>query len=151
MITKEIFMDIKAMNRNGLSIRRIANITGLHRKTVKRHLEGMSLPEYHKTKRKGSILDPFRPMIDAYLEEDDYQKGKLGDRFKGICLYLPRIMEEVAVGIHPYRVFARVEDRHDSFLYHPPMVAEPVRRHREEFLPLGEPAGDDADAVGEKG
>jgi len=40
---------------------------------VKRHLEGDSLPEYHKGKRKVSILDPYRPMIDAYLEEDDYQ------------------------------------------------------------------------------
>ena len=38
MITGEVFMDIKAMNRDGLSIRRIAKITGLHRKTVKRHL-----------------------------------------------------------------------------------------------------------------
>ncbi len=73
VITREVFMDIKAMNRNGLSIRRIAKITGLHRKTVKRHLEGGSLPVYHKTKRKESILDPYRPMIDAYLEEDDYQ------------------------------------------------------------------------------
>jgi transposase len=73
VITREVFMDIKAMNRNGLSIRKIAKITGLHRKTVKRHLERTSLPEYHKKKRRGSILDPYRPMIDAYLEEDDYQ------------------------------------------------------------------------------
>ena len=29
VITREVFMDIKAMNRNGLSIRRIAKITGL--------------------------------------------------------------------------------------------------------------------------
>lgn len=45
MITREVFMDIKAMNRNGLSIRRIAKITGLHRKTVKRHLESTASPE----------------------------------------------------------------------------------------------------------
>ena len=44
MITREVFMDIKAMSRDGLSIRRIAKITGLHRKTVKRHLESASLP-----------------------------------------------------------------------------------------------------------
>jgi DNA invertase Pin-like site-specific DNA recombinase len=35
VITREVVMDIKAMNRNGLSIRRIAKITGLHRKTVR--------------------------------------------------------------------------------------------------------------------
>lgn len=65
-------MDIKAMNRNGLSIRRIAKITGLHRKTVKRHLESTSLPEYHKTKRRGSI--------HAYLEEDSYQASWIFDK-----------------------------------------------------------------------
>ena len=73
-------MDIKAMSRNGLSIRRIAKITGLHRKTVKRHLESTSLPEYHKKERKVSILDPYRPMIDAYLEEDDYQGSWIFDK-----------------------------------------------------------------------
>ena len=84
VITREVFMDIKAMNRNGLSIRRIAKITGLHRKTVKRHLESTSLPEYRRTKRKGSILDPFRPMIDAYLEEDDYQASWIFDKLAGM-------------------------------------------------------------------
>jgi transposase len=80
VITREVFMDIKAMNRDGLSIRRIAKITGLHRKTVKRHLESGSLPEYHKKKRRGSILDPYRPMINAYLEEDDYQGSWIFDK-----------------------------------------------------------------------
>ena len=80
MITREVFMDIKAMSRNGLSIRKIAKITGLHRKTVKRHLERGSLPEYHKKKRKETILDPYRPMIDAYLEEDDYQASWIFER-----------------------------------------------------------------------
>lgn len=80
VITREVFMDIKAMNRDGLSIRKIAKITGLHRKTVKRHLESASLPEYHKKKRKGSILDPYRPMVDAYLEEDDYQASWIFDK-----------------------------------------------------------------------
>ncbi len=73
-------MDIKAMNRQGLSIRKIARITGLHRKTVKRHLESASLPEYHKKKRKGTILDPYQPMIDAYLEEDNYQASWIFDK-----------------------------------------------------------------------
>ncbi len=80
VITREVFMDIKAMNRDGLSIRRIAKITGLHRKTVKRHLESASLPEYRKKKRKESVLDQYRPMIDAYLEEDDYQATWIFDK-----------------------------------------------------------------------
>ena len=80
MITREVYMDIKAMSREGLSVRRIARITGLHRKTVKRHLESASLPEYRKKKRKESILDEYRPMIDAYLEEDDYQASWIFDK-----------------------------------------------------------------------
>jgi transposase len=80
VITREVYMDIKAMNRDGLSIRRIAKITGLHRKTVKRHLESDVLPEYTKKQRRGSILDPYRPMIDAYLEEDDYQASWIFDK-----------------------------------------------------------------------
>lgn len=80
MITREVFMDIKTMNRNGFSIRKIARTTGLHRKTVKRHLESSSLPEYHKEKGKKSILDPYRQLIDAYLEEDDYQASWIFDK-----------------------------------------------------------------------
>jgi len=80
VITREVYMDIKAMSREGLSVRRIARITGLHRKTVKRHLESASLPEYRKKKRKESILDEYRPMIDAYLEEDDYQASWIFDK-----------------------------------------------------------------------
>ena len=80
VITREVFMDVKAMSRDGLSVRRIAKITGLHRKTVKRHLESASLPEYHKKKRKESVLDQYRPMIDAYLDEDDYQATWIFDK-----------------------------------------------------------------------
>ena len=73
MITREVFMDIKVMHRNGLSIRRIARTTGLHRETVKRHLESDSFPQYHKTTRRKSILDPYRQLIEEYLDQDDYQ------------------------------------------------------------------------------
>mgnify|MGYP000859784259 CR=1 FL=1 len=73
MITREVYMDIKAMHRNGLSMRKIARLTGLHRDTVKHHIESDSFPEYHKGKRRKSILDPFRKIIEDYLEEDNYQ------------------------------------------------------------------------------
>ena len=39
MIFKEVFMDIIAMRRNGYSIRKIAKIEGIHRKTVKKYPE----------------------------------------------------------------------------------------------------------------
>lgn len=66
-------MDIKAMHRNGLSIRRLARATGFHRETVRRHLESNAFPEYHKGEQRKSIPDPFRKVIGDYLEEDDYQ------------------------------------------------------------------------------
>ncbi len=79
MITREVYMDIKAMHRNGLSIRKIARITGLHRDTVKHHIESNSFPEYHKGKRQ-SILDPYRKIIEDYLAEDNYQATWIFER-----------------------------------------------------------------------
>jgi transposase len=73
MITGEVFTDIKAMYRNGLRIRRIARITGRHRLTVKRHMESESFPEYHRTQKRKSILDPYLKIIEDYLEQDDCQ------------------------------------------------------------------------------
>jgi len=80
MITGEVFMDIKAMYRNGLSIRKIARITGLHRLTVKRHVESESFPEYHRTQRRKSVVDPYLKIIEDYLEQDDYQATWIYDR-----------------------------------------------------------------------
>ena len=80
MITREVFMDIKVMHRNGLSMRRIARMTGLHRLTVKRHVERDSFPEYHRTKTRTSLLDPYVQLIEGYLDEDDYQATWIFDR-----------------------------------------------------------------------
>lgn len=80
MITREVFMDVRVMHRNGLSIRRIARMTGLHRLTVKRHVESDSFPEYHRTKKRKSILDPYVQIIEEYLDQDDYQATWIFDR-----------------------------------------------------------------------
>ena len=58
MISKEIFMDIIAMHRKGYSIRRIAKIKGIHRKTVKKYLESNSFPYYQKKRRGVRFLSP---------------------------------------------------------------------------------------------
>ncbi len=80
MITNEVCMDIKAMFRNGLSIRKIARATGLHRSTVAKYVEIDTLPEYRKRGRRQSILDPYRQIIEDYLEEDTYQASWIFDR-----------------------------------------------------------------------
>jgi len=79
MITREVCMDIKVMHRNGLSIRKIAAATGLHRKTVAKYIESDAMPEYTKRQRT-SILDPYRQIIEDYLEEDAYQATWIFDK-----------------------------------------------------------------------
>ena len=82
MITKEVFMDIISLHRQGLSMRAIAKKLGIHRNTVKRHIEGNTFPQYRKNKRQKSVLDPYRQIIDDFLAEDDYQVTWIFDRVK---------------------------------------------------------------------
>ena len=82
MISKEAFMDIIALKRSGLSIRKIARKLHIHRKTVRKHLAAGSFPEYHRKTEKPSLLDPYRQVIRDYLDDDDYQGTWLLDRVK---------------------------------------------------------------------
>lgn len=82
MILKEVYMDIKAMHRNGKSIRAIAKELGLHRKTVSRHLASDEFPRYNKTERRESILAPYCQAIEDYLGDDDYTATWIWDRLK---------------------------------------------------------------------
>lgn len=82
MILKEVFMEIKAMHRNGKSIRAIAKELGLHRQTVKKHLAEDEFPRYDKIQRRESILAPYYQTILDYLEEDDYKATWIWDRLK---------------------------------------------------------------------
>ena len=76
-------MDILMLKRSGHSIRKIARTLGKHRKTVKRHLEQGEFPCYRKRVRRESILAPYYPMIQNFLEEDgDYQATWIFDRLK---------------------------------------------------------------------
>ena len=82
MITTEVFMDIISLHRQGFSMRAIAKKLGIHRNTVKRHIEGNTFPQYRKNKRQDSILDPYRQIIDDYLAADEYQATWVFDRVK---------------------------------------------------------------------
>ena len=75
-------MDIISLHRQGFSMRAIARKLGIHRNTVKRHIEASKLPQYEKRKRGASILDPFRQIIDDYLAEDEYKATWIYDRLK---------------------------------------------------------------------
>lgn len=82
MITEEVFMDILSLHRQGLSMRTIAKKLGIHRNTVKNHIESGSFPQYRKNKRQESILDPYRQVIDDLLAEDSYQATWILDRIQ---------------------------------------------------------------------
>ncbi len=82
MISTEVFMDIIAMHRQGLSIRSIARKLGIHRNTVKKHIAGRSFPQYRKVKQQESILDPYRQTINDYLQEDSYQATWILEKLK---------------------------------------------------------------------
>ena len=75
-------MDIIAMHRSGLSVRNISRTLGIHRKTVKKHIEAGAFPQYHKRKSVISILDPYKQIINDYLDQDDYQGTWIFDRLK---------------------------------------------------------------------
>jgi len=84
MISEEVFMDIIAMHRAGLSVRKIASKLGIHRSTVKKHIETRDFPRYHKRKRSVSILEPYKQLINDYLDQEDYRATWIFDRIKKI-------------------------------------------------------------------
>jgi transposase len=84
MISEEVFMDIIAMHRKGLSVRKISRTLGIHRKTVKKQIEAKAFPQYCKRKRSVSILEPYKQIINDYLDQDDYQGTWVFERIKRI-------------------------------------------------------------------
>lgn len=69
MISKEDWVDIKSLARQGYSIRRIARELGLSRATVRRYLRSPEPPCYVR-KSKPSILDPYKDYLTARLEQE---------------------------------------------------------------------------------
>jgi transposase len=84
MTSEEVFMDIIAMYRSGLSVRQISRKLGIHRNTVKKQIETKEFPHYHKHKQGVSILEPYKQIINDYLDQDDYQGTWVFDRIKRI-------------------------------------------------------------------
>jgi len=82
MIAWEVYMDIIALHRQGLSEREIAKRTGVHRKTVHKYIQEGQAPKYRKKKRQRSILAPYYQIIDNFLEDDDYRATWIYDRIK---------------------------------------------------------------------
>ena len=74
MIDRQTVFEIHRLNNSGYSKRKIACELGLDRDTVKKYLkhpEIVVLPRLSKT----SKLDPYRDLIDQFLEQDPYVKA----------------------------------------------------------------------------
>lgn len=84
MVTMEVFMDILAMHRSGLSQRKIAAKLGIHRNTVKRYITDKGPPKYRKNKRRDSILAPYHQVIRDWLDHDDFSATWIFDKLKGL-------------------------------------------------------------------
>jgi transposase len=69
MLKKEDFAVIKVLNNQGAFIKDIAVELGVHPKTVSRAIARGSAPKPQR-KRRGSILDPYKPKIDKLLSEN---------------------------------------------------------------------------------
>lgn len=82
MISTEVYMDIVALKRQGHSLRWIAKKLGIHRRTVKKHLESNCFPAYARKTAKPSILEPYHQVIRDALDEDDYQTTWIFERLK---------------------------------------------------------------------
>jgi len=84
MISAEVFMTIVAMSKiQGFSIRKIAQLTGKHRNTVKHYLEGNEFPRYRR-QTKETKLAAYHQTINDLLSEDAYQATWIYDRLKGM-------------------------------------------------------------------
>jgi transposase len=66
MITQEVWMDLKALARQGYNLSQIGVLVGLDRRTVKKHLQAKQPPVYWRSPRS-SKLDPFRPLVEQWL------------------------------------------------------------------------------------
>jgi transposase len=84
MISWERYMDILALRRQGLSLRKISDMLGIHRGTVTKYVNQGHPPNYKKTKRKESILTPYLQLIDEWLSQDNYRASWIYHQIKNL-------------------------------------------------------------------
>lgn len=84
MISRERHMDILALHRQGLSLRKISEMLGIHRNTVTKYITQDHPPTYRKVEKKELILTPYLDFIDQWLEEDAYRASWIYNKIKDL-------------------------------------------------------------------
>jgi transposase len=110
----ELFAAIRFdWQRNGSSIRALADKYGVHRRTVRQAIESVVPPERRSPARATPVLNTVRGWVDEMLRED---------------LAAPRKQRHTA-----RRIFARLVDEHDAAVSYS-YVAKYVHRRRPQIL-----------------
>ncbi len=68
LLRGEEVIEIVALARQGLSRKKISELTGLDRKTVRKYLDNPETPVYGPRQPRRGKLDPYRELIDERLE-----------------------------------------------------------------------------------
>ena len=77
MIGMSTIVSIRELDRQGMSIAEIARLEGVSEPTVRKYIDMDDFsPAVPVKQGRKSILDEFKPQIDAWLEEDRHVKRK---------------------------------------------------------------------------
>src|SRR3972149_8692906 len=79
MLGLEDFMTIQALVKRGVYFCDIAEQPGAHPRTVRRALQRGGAPA-RRGGRRGSLLDPYRPLVDQLLGEEVWNTVVIQDR-----------------------------------------------------------------------
>lgn len=79
----EEWMGIKAMKREGFSIREISRRTGRARNTIRKVLRNRA-PEEKKRRRKGSVLDAYKRYLKKRYLETGLSAVRLLEKIRGM-------------------------------------------------------------------
>jgi len=82
MVSKEKLMDVYVLKRKGLSKNAICRQTGLNWRTVVKYLAGDSERKPYDSSNRTSILAPYYPIIESWLDDDVYTATWIYDRLK---------------------------------------------------------------------
>ncbi|MDI9260531.1 IS21 family transposase [Alicyclobacillus sendaiensis] len=77
-------MNLHVLRDQGKSIRQIAAETGYSRNTVRKYLRHPNAGSFHGRRKRGSKLDPFKPVIETWMREGLYNCEVIYERLQAL-------------------------------------------------------------------